>query len=133
MTSTRGLAHTAHLLRSFIFNSWVWDQVYLANSAYVPGKLAVLSELKDCVGRNAFVGAVLCFTRDLDANKLHVLPQVLIIKLTRVDFAATVPFALIADDVTDVAPRDVTPPVTVCVRLVLSAADVVAAMSVECV
>jgi hypothetical protein len=55
------------------------------------------------------------------------------IKLSSVDFGDTVPFALIADDVTDVAPRDVTPPVTVWVRLALSVPEVVAAMFVECV
>jgi hypothetical protein len=52
------------------------------------------------------------------------------IKLSNVDFGDTVPFALIADDVTLVAARLVTPPVTVCVRLVFSAPDVVDAMSV---
>ena len=55
------------------------------------------------------------------------------IKLSSVDFGDTVPFALIADDVTDVAPRDVTPPVTVWVRLLVSAPDAVDAIFVECV
>ena len=55
------------------------------------------------------------------------------IKLSSVDFGDTVSFPLIADDVTDVAPRAVTEPVTVCVRLGLSAADVTAAGLVVCV
>ena len=55
------------------------------------------------------------------------------IKLSSVDFGDTVPFALIADDVTLVAARLVTPPVTVCARLALSAPDVTAAGLVVCV
>jgi hypothetical protein len=54
-------------------------------------------------------------------------------KFNVVDFGSTVPFALIADDVTLVVPRFVTEPVTVCVKLVLSAPDVVEATSTECV
>ena len=51
------------------------------------------------------------------------------IKFSNVDFGESVPFALIAEDVTDVAPSDVTPPVTVWVRFVLSAPDDVAGTS----
>jgi hypothetical protein len=50
-------------------------------------------------------------------------------KLRSVDFGVRLPL----EEVTDVAPRLVTPPVTVCVRLVFSAPEAVAAMLVECV
>lgn len=50
-------------------------------------------------------------------------------KFSNVALGVSVPPLL--DEVTDVVPREVTPPVTVCVRLVLSAPEVVAAMSVE--
>jgi hypothetical protein len=48
-------------------------------------------------------------------------------KFNKVDLGARLPF----EEVTDVAPRDVTPPVTVWVRLLLSEPDAVAAMLVE--
>ena len=50
-------------------------------------------------------------------------------KLRSAAFGSRLPL----DEVTDVAPRLVTPPVTVCVRLVFSEPEVVAAMSVVCV
>jgi hypothetical protein len=144
MTSTSGLEQTAHLLSSFIalarifyhfcfFRNffWSWDQVYLAYSAYVMWEITGLSQPKHCVGRDAIVWASSRFAAIFNTNEFHLLPQVLIIKLTNVDFGESVPFALMADDVTDVAPRDVTPPVTVWVRLVLSAPEAVAAMLVE--
>jgi hypothetical protein len=48
-------------------------------------------------------------------------------KLRSVDFGVRLPF----EEVTDVAPRLVTPPVTVWVRLVFSAPEVVAGTSIE--
>ena len=54
-------------------------------------------------------------------------------KFSSVDFGVSVEFALIADDVTDVAPRFVTAPLTVCERVALGPDDVVAGTSIECV
>jgi hypothetical protein len=48
------------------------------------------------------------------------------IKLRRVALGVRLPF----EEVTDVVPRDVTPPVTVWVRLVLSAPEAVAGTSI---
>jgi hypothetical protein len=54
-------------------------------------------------------------------------------KFNNVDFGRTVPFALIAEDVTDVVPRLVTVPLITCVCVVLPTLDVVVPMLEECV
>jgi hypothetical protein len=54
-------------------------------------------------------------------------------KFNNVDFGRTVPFALIAEDVTDVVPSAVTAPLITCVCVVLPVLDVVVPMLDECV
>jgi hypothetical protein len=54
-------------------------------------------------------------------------------KFNNVDFGRTVPFALIAEDVTLVAARFVTVPLITCVCVVLPVLDVVVPMLDECV
>ena len=55
----------------------------------------------------------------------------MIIKFSNVALGVSVP--PLEDDVTDVVPSEVTLPVTVCVRLTLSAPEVVDGTSMECV